>query len=319
LEFHFTAISLVAADRVKFRHRLDGYDSDWSPETDLRLAFYTNLKPGAYRFRVKAASAHDIWSDDEAKLSFVILPYLWQTRAFSVALAFAVLALVAALHWRRLTSQRRLQEVKHQQALATEKARIAADMHDELGATLTQISILGEVAKSQTVDAAQTRSTLDRISEAAREVTTRMSELVWATNPYNDTLDNLVAALREYAASQLDSSTVESCLEFPESVPECRVSATFRRNLLLVLKEALHNIVKHSQATRVTVHLEVGERELHLKIADNGLGFDPSCPRKRGNGLGNMERRIRDLGGRFELSSQAGEGVRIDCRIPILN
>jgi signal transduction histidine kinase/ligand-binding sensor domain-containing protein len=319
LEFHFTAISLVAADRVKFRHRLDGYDSEWSPETDLRLAFYTNLKPGAYQFRVKAASAHGIWSEDEAKLSFVILPYLWQTRAFALAIAVAVLALAAALHWRRLTAQRRLQEVKHQQALATEKARIAADMHDELGATLTQITILGEVAKSQTGDPTQTRTTLDRISEAAREVTTRMSELVWATNPYNDTLDNLVAALREYAASQLESFTVESCLEFPESVPECRVSATFRRNLLLVLKEALHNIVKHSQATRVTVQLEIGERELHLAIADDGLGFDPSCPRGRGNGLGNMERRIRDLGGRFELSSQAGEGVRVDCRIPILN
>jgi len=97
------------------------------------------------------------------------------------------------------------------------------------------------------------------------------------------------------------------------------VSATFRRNLLLVLKEALHNIVKHSQATRVTVQLEIGERELHLEIADNGLGFDQSCPRRGGNGFGNMERRIRDLGGRFELSSQAGEGVCIDCRIPILN
>jgi signal transduction histidine kinase len=317
LEFHYTAISLVAADRVKFRHRLDGYDSDWSPETDLRLAFYTNLKPGAYRFRVKAANAHGIWSEGEAKQNFVILPYFWQTRSFSVAIAFAGLALASALHWRRLTAQRRLQDVKHQQALAAEKARIAADMHDELGATLTQITILGEVAKSQAGDFGQTRTTLDRMSEAAREVTTRMSELVWATNPRNDTLDNLVARLREHAASQLEISTVEPRLVFPPEVPECRVSATFRGNLLLVLKEALHNIVKHSQATEVLVQLEINQGELCLQIADNGRGFDPSGPHRRGNGLGNMERRILDLGGRFELHSQPGQGVRIECRAPL--
>ena len=317
LEFHYTAISLVAADRVKFRHRLDGYDSDWSRETDLRLAFYTNLRPGAYRFRVKAANAHGIWNDQETVLPFVILPYFWQTRAFYVGVAVAVVALAAGMHWLRLAAQRRFQELRHQQALTSEKARIAADMHDELGAALTQIAILGEVAKSQAGNAAQTRSTLDRISQAAREVTSGMSDLVWATNPRNDTLDNLVAYLREHAASQFENTAIQPRVEFPASSPEGRVSATFRRNLLLVLKESLTNIIKHAEASEVFVQLEIAGPNLVLRIQDNGCGFEPSKRNGAGNGLGNMQKRVRDLGGEFSLASALGQGTQIEASVPL--
>lgn len=307
----------MAADRVKFRHRLDGYDSDWSPETDLRLAFFTNLRPGAYRFRVKAANAHGVWNEQETTLSFVILPFFWQTRAFHVGVAVAVVALAAGLHWRRLSGQRRLQDLRHQQALTSEKARIAADMHDELGAALTQIAILGEVAKSQAGNEGQTRSTLDRISQAARDVTARMSDLVWATNPRNDTLDNLVAYLREHAASQLESTAIQPRLKFPVSFPEGRVSATFRRNLLLALKESLNNIIKHAAASEVFVQLEIAGPSLLLRIRDNGRGFDPSKRNSAGNGLGNMEKRVRDLGGEFSLASTPGQGTRIEVSVPL--
>lgn len=316
IEFHYTAISLPDADRVRFRHRLDRYDRDWAPATDLPLAFYTNLRPGAYRFRVKAANAHGIWSDDEAALSFVIQPYFWQTTAFYLGVAVAVIALAAALHYRRLAVQRRLQELRHQQALTQEKARIAADMHDELGAALTQIAILGEVAKSQAGEDTRTRSTLDRISRAAREVTSRMSDLVWATNPRNDTLDNLAAYLREHAASQIEATPLRVQLRFPTDYPERRVSATFRRNLLLVLKEALNNVLKHAQASAVAVDLEITELDLRLRVQDDGRGFSPGTSPGVGNGLGNMRKRIEDLGGRLTLTSAPSAGTAIEARVP---
>ncbi len=319
LEFHYTAVSLVAADRVRFQHRLDGYDTEWSPETDLRLAFFTNLRPAPYRFRVRASNAHGVPNDQETTLSFVILPFFWQTGAFRISGTVALLGLAALLHGRRLHRLRWQEAVRHEQALAAEKARIAADMHDELGAVLTQITILGEVAKSQAPKNTPTRPILDRISEAAREVTARMSDLVWATNPRNDTLDNLVACLREHAASQLETAFTQPCLRFPAAVPDAKVSATFRRNVLLVLKEALHNSVKHSHARSVTVELEVGHHTLCLRIKDDGIGFkaSQSHPRGHGNGLGNMERRIRDLGGQFSLHTAPGAGVQIDCRVPL--
>lgn len=319
LEFHYTAISLVDADRLSFRHRLDGYDTEWSPETDLRLAFYTNLRPGDYRFEVTAANAHGIWSSVPASLEFEILPFFWQTTFFRLSSVTALALAALGLHGHRLRTLRRLHSVRQEQALAAEKERIAADMHDELGAALTQITILGEVAKDQPTLSPQTRSTLDRISGAARDVTARMSELVWATNPRNDKLDNLVAYLREHAAAQLEDTPVVPHLEFPATVPDHRVSASFRRNLLLVVKEALNNVVKHSQASkasRVHVQLQLADGRLHLRIEDNGRGL--AGPRRPGgNGLGNMERRIRDLGGEFTLESQPEKGVRIRCTLPL--
>lgn len=317
LEFHYSAISLVGADRLRFRHRLEGYDSAWSPETDLRLAFYTNLKPGKYEFHVKASNAHGIWSDQDSMLSFVILPYFWQTRLFYVGLAAGTLVLAAGLHGWRLRSQARLEELKHRQALTSEKARIAADMHDELGAALTQIAILGEVAKSQTANEAPIRPLLDRISQAAREVTARMSDLVWATNPSNDTLDNLAAHLREQSASQLQDTAIEAHLDFPSSLPERRVSATLRRNLLMITKEALQNVLKHAAASVVRVHLELAGSTLVLRIQDNGRGFDPSATNGTGNGLGNMEKRVRDLAGQFTVQSGPGHGTRLEFRMPL--
>jgi signal transduction histidine kinase len=319
LEFRFTAVSLLGADRLRFRHRLEGYDGAWSPETDLRHAFFTNLRPGPYRFEVKASNAHGVWNDQPTSLSFVILPFFWQTAAFKVAVLAGSLGLAALLHWRRLQRSRWQAELRHAEAFAAEKARIAADMHDELGAALTQISILGEVAKSQASADAPARSTLARISDAAREATARMSDLVWATNPRNDSLDNLVACLRATAASQLESAAVQSDLNFPAAVEDRKVSATFRRNLLLVLKEGLSNALKHAQASRVHVEVQVADGIFHLRIADNGRGLQRPSPAdyNHGNGLGNMERRVRELGGSFELRSQPGAGVRIECRVPV--
>jgi signal transduction histidine kinase/ligand-binding sensor domain-containing protein len=317
VEFHFTAISLVAADRVRFRHRLDGYDTDWSPETDLRLAFYTNLRPGDYQFRVTAANAHGVWNEEETTLSFAILPYFWQTGTFYLGVACATLALGSGAHWRRLTVQRRHQELKHQEALTMEKARIAADMHDELGSTLTRIVILGEVAKTQSGDTPLSNSTLDSISQAARDVTSRMRDLVWATNPRNDTLANLVAYLRGQAAALLENTAIHPLLDFPSSCPEASVSATFRRNVLLVMKESLHNVLKHARASEVSVQLEIAGLSLGLRIRDNGCGFDASNRDRRGNGLGNMEKRIRDLGGEFSLRSVPGQGTMIEIKVPL--
>ena len=144
-----------------------------------------------------------------------------------------------------------------------------------------------------------------------------MSDLVWATNPRNDTLDNLVAYLREQAASQFESTAIHPRLEFPTSFPEVRVSATFRRNLLLVMKESLHNIIKHADANEVSVQLEIEGPSLVLRIRDNGRGFEPSKRNGAGNGLGNMQKRVRDLGGEFSLGSTPGQGTRIELRVPL--
>jgi signal transduction histidine kinase/ligand-binding sensor domain-containing protein len=316
LEVHFSAVSLSAADRIRFRYRMDGSDADWSAPTDLRLAFYTNLRPGPYRFRVAAANAHGVWNDHETTLEFVILPFFWQTTTFYSVIGLAAIALAGAFHQRRLAAQRRTQQIRLEKALLDEKSRIAADMHDELGATLTQIAILGEVAKSQTSNPGQTRSTLERISQAARDLTSGVSELVWATDPHNEALESLLAYLREHAASQLNDAAIRTSLDFPQTISNRQVSAIFRRNLLLILKEALNNIVKHSAATEVEVTCRVTNSALTLEIHDNGGGFDPTTP-GNGHGLANMQKRTADIGGQFRLRSAPGQGTSIDARVPL--
>lgn len=317
IEFHFTAISLVAADRVRFRHRLEGYDADWSPENDLRLAFYTNLRPGAYRFRVQAANAHGIWNEEATTLDFVLAPYVWETPIFYVCLAVAITGIVLVLHRRRVRALRRIQELSHKEELTAEKTRIAADMHDELGAALTRIVTLGETAKVQVANGLQNRATLDHITQAARDVTARMSELIWVINPRHDTLENLTVYLREHTAKQFEGSAIAAHLDFETMPADCQISATFRRNVLLVVTEALHNIVKHAGATEVRLRIASESSELTIRIEDNGRGFEVVARTGTGNGLGNMRRRIADLGGSFDIQSAPGQGTRIQIRAPL--
>lgn len=317
LEIHFAATSLVAADRVKFRYRLQGYDPDWSNESDLRQAFYTNLRPGRYTFQVQACNPHGIWNQDATTMAVVIAPYFWETPWFYGLVALVTGTALLLAHRQRLGVLRRLQELDHQQNLLGERSRIAADMHDDLGAALTQIAILGEVAKNQLNDPNRARTVLTRISESAREVTARMSDLVWATNPRNDTLDNLVAYLREHLARKLEEANIRARLVFPEDPEALHLSATFRRNVLLTVKEALNNALKHASASEITVELNVETGFLIIRVQDNGKGFDSSTSARFGNGLLNMRRRIEDLGGTFHISAVPGEGTSVRMRVPI--
>ncbi len=317
IEFHFTATSLVAADSVRFRHRLDSYDSDWSPESDLRLGFYTNLRPGAYRFRVQAANAHGIWNEEATTLGFVIAPYLWETKLFYVGLTTLITGIALVLHRQRVRALQRIQELSHKEELTAEKTRIAADMHDELGAALTRIVTLGETAKGQAANGLQNRATLDRITQAARDVTSRMSELIWVINPRHDTLENLAVYLREQAAKQFEGLPIQARFQIEPITTDCQISATFRRNVMLVVTEALHNLVKHSDATEMQLRLTAESSELTIHIEDNGRGFDLKTRTGAGNGLGNMQRRMADLGGSFDLRSACGQGTRIQIRAPL--
>jgi signal transduction histidine kinase len=317
LAFHFGAASLLDADRIKFQYLLDGFDADWSEPTDLRVAFYTNLRPGAYMFKVKASNGHGVWSDRPSQLSFVVQPHFWQTRGFHGLILLLGFGLLLGWHFSRLHAHRRAERTRLQQALLNEKTRISEDMHDQLGAALTQIAILGEVAKTQYANSPCGIGTLDRISSAAREVTRSLSELVWATNPQNDTLENLLAYVRESAASQLSDTGLQLIFEMPGEVPPLRMAPTFKRNLLLMMREALHNVVKHASATEVTVRLSMDDASLRLEISDDGLGFSRDESAKRGNGLRNLEKRAAELGGEFHVISEYRRGTRLTFALPL--
>lgn len=285
--------------------------------TDLRQAFYSNLRPGRYEFELQTANANGQWKQDAASLAFVIEPYLWERKAVQWGLLACLAVGSVAVHWIRLSIQHRRHEARRLQALAAERGRIAADMHDDVGATLTQISMLAELARVRAVRTPEVRTFLERIADGARELTLRISDLVWATSPDNDSLGDLVAYVREHVASAFEQTGVALKLDMPDPVPEHRVSALFRRNLLLAVKEAVQNILKHSGAGNVEMRLTISGGCLGVIVREDGVGFRPQSPGTGGNGLGNMRRRIIELGGRMNLESVPGSGTILEFLVPL--
>jgi signal transduction histidine kinase len=213
--------------------------------------------------------------------------------------------------------RRRLRVLEQRQALERERLRISRDMHDEVGANLTRISVLSELAmrKSEKTDGATEE--LLKISQTAREVVDNIGAILWAINPRNDRLDNLAGYIREFASEYFEMTPIKYLFDFPEQVLAHPLSAEVRRNIFLTTKEAINNVVKHSGATLVELHCRVSDHEVEFNIQDNGRGFIiEDLPRHR-NGLLNMKKRIEDIGGNFQIESQLGCGTSIRLMVPL--
>jgi ligand-binding sensor domain-containing protein len=314
LEIQFTATTFNAPEKTRFKYRLEGLDTDWIDAGNARKAYYANLHPGAYSFRVIAANKHGVWNHAGATLAFDLAPYLHQRRWFPwLCSALAGLGIYSAVRW-RLGEIRKLHRLEQRIALDQQRSRIARDIHDELGASLTQIAQLSaEVSGGDQADA-PTR----RIATLAEEAIGNIGEIVWANNPRYDSLQDLVAFLREYAAEYLGGVSLACTLDFPNDVPMRGVPGPFRRHLLAILKEALHNVVKHSGASHVELTLRLDNGRLRLDLRDNGCGMKEREGRDFGNGLPNIRERVAELRGRFDLRSttQAGTSLRVDVPLP---
>ena len=302
---------------MQFQYRLDNWDHDWeTAANDKRVAEYSFIPPGNYTFRVRAANSDGVWNETGAELALVVLPRFWQALWFQFCTALLAVVVVTCVVWyvsrRRL--RRKLDDIQRQQAIERERTRIAKDIHDHLGANLTRISLLSQSAHGELENTAQAATLLDRIYVTSRELTRSMDEIVWAVNPQHDTLDSLASYLGNFAQEYLMSLNIRCRLEVPLHLPHWPITAETRHNVFLAFKEALHNVVKHSGATEVSVFLTPGVDVFTLGLRDNGKGFDPAgvIPRPgHGNGLKNMTQRLEKVGGRCEVQSRPGAGTEI--------
>lgn len=203
-------------------------------------------------------------------------------------------------------TQEQLIQIENQKNLALEKTRIARDMHDEIGSGLTQISMLSELIKSKS-DKEQSSGELEKLSVKTRELIQNMSQIIWAMNQDNDNLDNLLGYLRKFSMDFFENSKIECNVLIHEINKKLEITQSVRRNTLLVIKETFHNILKHSEAEKVSIEIEANEK-LTITITENGKGFEPGTIKTFGNGLKNMEKRMDEIGGTFELISKTGEG-----------
>ena len=320
LEFRFAALSFVAPSKILFKYRLNGIDKAWVDAGTKRTAFYSHLPAGSYRFRVIACNNDGVWNSEGASLAFTVAPYFWETWWF---LSFAALVTLSgvALFARQLTRrrmQRRMEHLERQHAIERERARIAQDIHDDIGTSLTRIAMFSQPDRNDLDQPKQTAAVLSRIYSTTREMTRALDEIVWAIDPRQDTLDGLVCYMGRFAQDLLDTANIRCRLDLPIDLPDWRLTAETRHNLFLAFKEALNNTIKHAAATEVHISMQPNSDTFVLVVKDNGRGFD--CSHRgstesgriaSGNGLPSLVRRLSRIGGRCEISSEPGSGTTV--------
>lgn len=328
LEIQFTSLNLAAPDRARFKYQLAGHEAGWTevpaaPAGRAPVARYPSLPPRQYRFHVTACNEDGVWNEAGRELAVVVLPQFWQTWWFRGAILVCLLGcLVAAVYYVSTQKlQRQLERLRHQEALERERARIARDIHDQVGASLTQVSLLGELLESDKESPGEVEAHARQISQTARETTRALDEIVWTVNPSNDTLDGLITYVCKYAQEYFAVAGLQYRLDVPAQLPSATISPEVRHNVFLAAKEAITNVVRHAHASSVWVRLRVEPAAFVLEIEDNGrglAGMDEKAARSR-NGLGNMRKRMEDIGGSFVMGSGSGGGTRVRLTAPLGN
>jgi ligand-binding sensor domain-containing protein/signal transduction histidine kinase len=327
IEFRYTGVSFDSPERVRFRYRLDGLDTDWLEVGTRRSALYNYIPPGHYAFRVAACNADGPWVETGVVLALTVLPHFWQVWWVVLLAAFGTLISVAGAVrvMEKRKSQQRLKRLEQEKALERERTRIAQDLHDEMGAKLCRISFLSEDARRSPNLSAELKRQIVSISDSSREVLSSMDEIVWAINPQNDMLEHVVSYIGHYAREYFQETGIECELDIPAQSPPYPLSSQLRHHLLLAVHEAFTNMLKHSGATRGRISVVCDDGRLEIVVSDNGHGFAQSengakevgATAVLGNGLRNMRQRLTDVGGDCFVKSEPGAGTTIRFILPL--
>ena len=308
-------VDFSSPPRNRFAMRLVGVDPDWIELGTRRVATYVGVPPGHYTLRARVSNADGVWSAGQLELPLVVVPPFYRTSLFrvasSVAAALSILALGAMAGRRRY--RRQLERLRVEQQREEDRRRISRDLHDELGAGLTQIVLLSE--KELRSPSTQPES-LRRIADGARGLIEGIREIIWSIDPQHDRLDRLAARLRGTAAEMLEAAELRAELDFPEALPELAVAPRLRRNLSLILREAVHNAVRHSGARTVRVRFAHLGETLELEVADDGRGLDEDAA-PSGHGQRNIRERAAAVDGRATIETASGGGVRVRVQMPL--
>ncbi|MEI8042730.1 MAG: two-component regulator propeller domain-containing protein, partial [Verrucomicrobiota bacterium] len=320
VEFEFTAPSFPATENVRFRYRLEGFDDDWTEVGAPRAAVYPRLPAGEFRFHVLACNNDDVWNEAGATLAFTVAPFLWQTWWFRIGAlsGFAGLVGVTVRYWSHRQLRRDLERLEQKAALERERARIARDLHDDLGASLTQVGLMLEELLEQATSPGEMKAQSGQISSRVRSLARDLDAVVWAVNPHNDSLANLAAYLSQFFLESFRTTTILPRLDVPEEFPDQPISPEARQHLFLAAKEAMNNVIKHAQAVEVRLTMSVVGGEFELKLEDDGRGFSTTVAETSSRqGLKNLRTRLNELGGRCAITSQPGSGTCVRLTVPL--
>lgn len=319
VQIDFLGLGFATGEVLRYQYKLEGAPAgdEWSAPNDQRSVTFANLSPGSYRFLVRAVNTDGVESAEAASVAFTILRPVWQRPWFVTLAALAVGGIAFAAYRARLARLVELERVR---------TRIATDLHDDIGSSLSQIAILSEVVSLRVPpDNAPVIEPLSVIAGTSREMVDSMSDIVWAINPQRDHLSDLTQRMRRFASDILSARDIAFRFRAPDAAEDIRLGADLRREVYLIFKECVNNLVKHSECRTAELELRVVNHWLVLRITDDGRGFDASqtSPSSNGNGaslgghgLASMRRRAAALGGQFEVDSERGRGTTSTLKVP---
>src|SRR5262249_27132297 len=306
MQIDFIGLSFAPGEVLRYQYKLEGTDRDWGQPTEQRSVTY-RLAPGRYKFLVRAVNSDDVPSATPAVITFRILPPVWAPwRVFSLAAIGLTLTLYRLYRYRvaRLLELERI------------RTRIAADLHDDIGANLSKIAILSEVAHQQLASGGRlAETTYASIANISRESVASMRDIVWAINPRRDRLFDLTRRMRGFASDIFTSRNIEFEVHAPDHERDLKLGPYFRRDAFLIFKEAANNIVRHSVCTSAAITLSLEDGTLVLEVRDDGRGIGEPHD-SEGQGISGMQHRAEALGGRVEIISQQGQGTTVRFWVP---
>ena len=305
IAFEFAGIHLKEEINLRYRFMLQGQDNDWGPATDRNYVSY-NLLPGNYIFKVQAQSDNGKWSTLPAMLSFTIAKPFWLTDWFFVLCTLLFSSFLYVLYLYRLQHALKLEKLR---------SRISTDLHDDIGSTLSSISILSDMTLNEQ-NKKQSAEMVQEIRTSSISLMEKMDDIVWSINPKNDSLENLMLRIKRFASRLFEAKDIDYSITIDESIKKVRLSMEYRQHIYLILKEAINNLVKYSAGTQALIIVKYESDLLKVTIKDNGKGFDQGKV-SYGNGLLSMQNRSKWMKGELTITSLVDEGTTVFLKVKI--
>ncbi len=307
ITFHYTSVCFDETDQIRYRYKMEPIEKEWNEPTTLLQARYMQLPPGKYRFKVEV-SHKGIWQKESTSVDFIIQQVFWKSWWFITLLVIVVLALLVLIYRYRINQILKIQNIRN---------KIASDLHDEVGSTLSSISIMSDILQSQLNDTSRSDQMIQKIGENAHSTLESMDDIIWSVNPSNDKFQNIALRLREYAIPLLEMKNIQFSFITPSEMNAITIPMEIRRNIYLIAKEGINNLIKYSDCTEVFIEFSMQHSILNLIIRDNGKGFDLSSVKPHRNGIESMKNRAHLIKGDFSISSEIGKGTIISFSVKI--
>ncbi len=306
LSFDFAAMDFTRPSKNLYQYKMEGFDKSWIQSGIVHSATYTNLDPGTYTFHVKGSNSDGVWNENGASIQLIILPPWYMTWWFRTLMAALITAVIYGFYRYRLQQALKMQAIRN---------KIASDLHDEIGSSLSSISIFSDVAREQS-EGQPVSSLINKISNYTQESMEAMSDIVWMINAHNDRFENIIIRMRELAAELSEAKKYTLHFEIDEQLNNIKLGMNERRNLWLIYKEALNNSAKYADAKNVWIQMQAHQKNISLIIKDDGRGFDTNII-TTGNGLSNMQTRAEAMNGKLSTTSSIGNGTCIELKFKV--